>query len=224
MLPPTLSISAAPYDGISLSTASTLSVDTSSASSITSSSTKNPNNGNLITPSPTKSFASYSSACGNDSIKTATTATSSTIANTIAGTRIRKRHQSLPQCHPRLPSQQALPPRYPYTVQPHRSPPYQSNNHNNYNNNNNNNNTNSSTKVKPYRFRDEPQKKIIVKTELCRAILEGKPCRFGAKCNFAHDETELKYKTLVERHDAGLIDKETYRTRPCLDHIMVGDW
>lgn len=82
----------------------------------------------------------------------------------------------------------------------------------------------SRVKVKPYRFRDEPEKKIIVKTELCRAILEGKSCKFGDKCNFAHTEDELKFRTLLERHEAGLIDKDTYRTRPCLDQIMTGDW
>lgn len=160
---------------------------------------------------------------------TATTASCSSAVNTIDNAKIRKQHQSLPQCHPRgLQPQSPLPPRYPYT-QPQRSQAYQSINTHSHNNatattsSSSGSSSGTSTKVKPYRFRDEPQKKIIVKTELCRAILEGKPCRFGSKCNFAHHENELKYKTLVERHDAGLIDKETYRTRPCLDHIMVGD-
>ncbi len=79
-------------------------------------------------------------------------------------------------------------------------------------------------KIKPYRFRDEPQKKNIVKTELCSAILEGRPCKFGAKCNFAHHEGELRYQTIRERHNAGLIDGEIWRTRPCLNHIATGDW
>ena len=80
--------------------------------------------------------------------------------------------------------------------------------------------------VKPYKFRDDPEKRITVKTEMCRAILKGGKCPFHAKgkCNFAHSEDELKYRTYFERHDHGLIDKETYRTSPCLDHVSTGDW
>lgn len=95
--------------------------------------------------------------------------------------------------------------------------------HNNANGTNNNT-TSASTKIKPYRFRDEPQKKNIVKTELCSAILDGRPCKFGSKCNFAHNESELRYQTIVERHEAGLIDGEIWRTRPCFNHVATGDW
>ena len=79
-------------------------------------------------------------------------------------------------------------------------------------------------KLRPYTFRDEREKQIIVKTELCRKIQEGLPCEFGDRCNFAHSEEEIQLKTLQERHDAGLIDKETYCTRPCLDYVATGDW
>ncbi len=78
--------------------------------------------------------------------------------------------------------------------------------------------------VKPYRFRDEPNKRNIVKTEYCKAVLEGRPCRFGKKCNFAHHESELKYQTLVARDEANLCDIETHRTRPCFYHVATGDW
>ena len=234
MVTPTLSVKATPYDGISTLSSSPSTLTSASSRFSSSSASINPiypNNDNTLSSS--KSFAtySYSSACGSNRSKmTATTASCSSAVNTIDNAKIRKQHQSLPQCHPRgLQPQSPLPPRYPYT-QPQRSQAYQSINTHSHNNatattsSSSGSSSGTSTKVKPYRFRDEPQKKIIVKTELCRAILEGKPCRFGSKCNFAHHENELKYKTLVERHDAGLIDKETYRTRPCLDHIMVGDW
>ena len=62
------------------------------------------------------------------------------------------------------------------------------------------------------------------RTEYCRFILNNEPCKFGALCNFAHSEDELQLKTLYERHDAGLLNKYTLRTRPCFDFISTGSW
>ena len=84
--------------------------------------------------------------------------------------------------------------------------------------------TTTSQSPKAYNFRDEPNKKHIVKTELCRSLFESGWCQFGAKCNYAHCESELKYKTLVERDAAKLCNIETHRTRPCFYHVATGDW
>jgi len=67
-------------------------------------------------------------------------------------------------------------------------------------------------------------KKKLMKTEYCKFILNNEPCKFGNTCHFAHSESELQYKTLYERHDAGLLDKETMRTRPCFDFVATGSW
>jgi len=62
------------------------------------------------------------------------------------------------------------------------------------------------------------------KIELCKNILLGNDCPFGDKCVFAHKEEELQLTTLKERHDAGLLDANTFRTRPCFDHVSTGSW
>jgi hypothetical protein len=67
-------------------------------------------------------------------------------------------------------------------------------------------------------------KKNLVKTEFCKYIINNEVCKFGSFCNFAHSKEELNYKTLFERHDAGLLDKNTLRTRPCFDFVSTGSW
>ena len=79
-------------------------------------------------------------------------------------------------------------------------------------------------KKKPQNFRDDPQKRARVKTELCQNFMMGKPCKFGKKCNYAHGHHELKLTKLKERHEAGLLDATTYRTRPCFNQIATGAW
>jgi hypothetical protein len=79
-------------------------------------------------------------------------------------------------------------------------------------------------KTRSQRFRDDPEKKSSIKTEMCKFIILNQECEFGSKCNFAHDESELRCKTILERHEQGLIDKETFRTKPCLAHISTGSW
>ena len=64
----------------------------------------------------------------------------------------------------------------------------------------------------------------ITKLEFCESVVQGVICKFGSKCAFAHSESELQFTTLRERAEAGLIDILTYRTRPCLDHVMTGSW
>ena len=63
-----------------------------------------------------------------------------------------------------------------------------------------------------------------VKTEMCTSIVRGNSCAFGIKCKYAHEIDELSLRTRVERDEAGLIDLMTFRTRPCLDHVMTGSW
>jgi hypothetical protein len=79
-------------------------------------------------------------------------------------------------------------------------------------------------KKKPQNFRDDPKKRARVKTELCQNFMMGKHCKFGKKCNYAHGRHELKLTKLKERHEAGLLDATTYRTRPCFNHIATGAW
>ncbi len=62
------------------------------------------------------------------------------------------------------------------------------------------------------------------KIEMCKNILLGNDCPFGDKCVFAHKKEELQLTKLKERHDAGLLDANTYRTRPCFDHVSTGSW
>lgn len=62
------------------------------------------------------------------------------------------------------------------------------------------------------------------KIEMCKNILLGKDCPFGDKCVFAHDKSELQLTKLKERHDAGLLNADTFRTRPCFDHVATGSW
>lgn len=66
--------------------------------------------------------------------------------------------------------------------------------------------------------------KLPLKLEMCESVVKGLDCVFGAKCTFAHSESELQMSTLRERAEAGLIDITTYRTRPCLHHVMTGGW
>jgi hypothetical protein len=62
------------------------------------------------------------------------------------------------------------------------------------------------------------------KTEMCTIMLREKFCRFGDKCKYAHHIDELSQQTLRERSESGLIDLMTFRTRPCIDHVMTGSW
>lgn len=66
--------------------------------------------------------------------------------------------------------------------------------------------------------------KMHLKLEMCESILKGVDCNFGSSCTFAHCESELELTTLREREKAGLVDIMTFRTRPCLDHVMTGSW
>ena len=73
---------------------------------------------------------------------------------------------------------------------------------------------------------DRRRRKAVVKEkqEMCQYILDGEVCPFGDLCRFAHREDELRLQTLLERHEKGLIDICTYRTRPCLHHVTTGAW
>jgi len=70
----------------------------------------------------------------------------------------------------------------------------------------------------------ERKDKVPLKLEMCESVVKGVDCVFGAKCTFAHCESELQLRTLRERAEAGIVDIMTYRTRPCLYHVMTGGW
>lgn len=74
---------------------------------------------------------------------------------------------------------------------------------------------------KPQNLRGKQHKKMKYKTEMCQNVYD---CKMGPKCHFAHNEEELRYKRVLERDKAGLIDAKTFRTRPCLDHVATGSW
>ena len=78
--------------------------------------------------------------------------------------------------------------------------------------------------AKQDKFRDSPEKRKLIKTELCETFPNVHECPFGAMCNYAHNYKELALKTLKERYDNGLIDINTFRTRPCFTFIATGDW
>ena len=63
------------------------------------------------------------------------------------------------------------------------------------------------------------------KTELCKAHFSiGRVCNFGQNCFYAHSESELKFRTLYARANRGLIDIDTYQTRPCFSFLSTGSW
>jgi hypothetical protein len=71
---------------------------------------------------------------------------------------------------------------------------------------------------------DDLTRKTRIKTEMCLHFTNGRPCPFGANCTYAHGEEELQMTRLLDLDKAGLIDVETYRTKPCLTWIMTGSW
>ena len=76
----------------------------------------------------------------------------------------------------------------------------------------------------PFVDTDDTVKKTRLKTELCMHYANGRPCPFGSNCTYAHGEEELQMTKLVDLHKAGLIDMETYRTRPCWTWVATGSW
>lgn len=71
-------------------------------------------------------------------------------------------------------------------------------------------------------LRGDPFRSAKVKTELCRYYRAGKECPFGEKCNYAHGQHELKFTRIMDLEQAGLIDIQIFRTRPCCTWVMCG--
>jgi hypothetical protein len=77
----------------------------------------------------------------------------------------------------------------------------------------------------PYKQDDDDSvRKSRIKTEMCMHYSKGRPCPFGSNCTYAHGEEELQMTKLMDLHKAGLIDVETYRTKPCLTWVTTGSW
>jgi hypothetical protein len=71
---------------------------------------------------------------------------------------------------------------------------------------------------------DDSVRKSRMKTEMCMNYANNRPCPFGAHCTYAHGEEELQMTKLLDLHQAGLIDVDTYRTKPCLTWVATGSW
>jgi hypothetical protein len=71
---------------------------------------------------------------------------------------------------------------------------------------------------------EDPVRKSRLKTELCMHYENGTHCPFGANCTYAHGEEELQMTKLMDLHRAGLVELDTYRTKPCLTWISTGSW
>lgn len=71
---------------------------------------------------------------------------------------------------------------------------------------------------------DDPHRKNRIKTEMCMHYANNRPCPFGANCTYAHGEEELQMTKLLDLERAGLVDLETFRTKPCLTWVMTGSW
>ena len=76
----------------------------------------------------------------------------------------------------------------------------------------------------PQSEEDEAVRKTRIKTELCLHYINKTSCPFGSSCTYAHGEEELQLTKLMDLHRAGLVDFETYRTKPCLTWISTGSW
>ena len=61
------------------------------------------------------------------------------------------------------------------------------------------------------------------KTQMCS---NGSPCRYGSGCHFAHSKDELQKSTLHQlmQDHADANDEYPYLARPCIFHIMYGEW
>jgi hypothetical protein len=71
---------------------------------------------------------------------------------------------------------------------------------------------------------DDSVRKTRIKTELCMHYENGRPCPFGSNCTYAHGEEELQMTKLLDLDAAGLVDVETFRTKPCFSWVMTGSW
>jgi hypothetical protein len=71
---------------------------------------------------------------------------------------------------------------------------------------------------------DDQVRKSRIKTEMCMHYSNNRPCPFGANCTYAHGAEELQMTKLLDLHNAGLIDVDTYRTKPCLTWVATGSW
>ena len=71
---------------------------------------------------------------------------------------------------------------------------------------------------------EDPVRKSRLKTEMCMHYENGTHCPFGANCTYAHGEEELQMTKLMDLHRAGLVELDTYRTKPCLTWISTGSW
>lgn len=80
------------------------------------------------------------------------------------------------------------------------------------------------TKSTNKRREEDPVRKSRLKTELCMHYQSGTHCPFGANCTYAHGEDELQMTKLMDLHRAGLVELDTYRTKPCLTWISTGSW
>ena len=79
--------------------------------------------------------------------------------------------------------------------------------------------------LSPAIMKEKSGANIKKKTELCRSFLNGRECKFGLKCSFAHGEHERQAKLFADIDCVNTLeDAAHYGGYLCFDYVSTGSW